>query len=127
MINILQVLLKLVFLFQGKGGDVASLVDRLMGPLYHNYRQTRTVLVRQARDLLVCEYLGNLQRFETEFCLPAASLLRGVQENIKVSNFDSSLFRTQCSAVKKLIFVQNQISHVKDVSDDIGYNINNFK
>ncbi|GLV42576.1 Puratrophin-1-like [Carabus blaptoides fortunei] len=67
---------------EGKG-DVASLVDRLMGPLYPNYDRTRMVLVRQARDLLVCEYLGNLSRFEAEFCVPAAALLGSIKDRLE--------------------------------------------
>lgn len=72
----------MVRLLQGKG-DVASLVDRLMGPLYPNYDRTRMVLVRQARDLLVCEYLGNLSRFEAEFCVPAAALLGRIKDRLE--------------------------------------------
>lgn len=69
-------------MFQGKG-DVARLVDELMGPLYSNYTRTRPVLVRQARDLLVCEYLGNFNRFREEFCVPAAALLKAILDNVQ--------------------------------------------
>ncbi|KAK4877373.1 hypothetical protein RN001_009879, partial [Aquatica leii] len=57
-------------------GEVECLVDRYFGNLYENYKNSRKCLVRQARDLLVCEYHGSLQRFETEFCVPAAKLLQ---------------------------------------------------
>ncbi|XP_044733590.1 uncharacterized protein LOC123296194 [Chrysoperla carnea] len=63
--------------------DVASLVDRLLGPLYPNFKNTRSVLVRQARDILVCEYMGNISKFETEFCIPAATLLRHVKNKVE--------------------------------------------
>lgn len=69
-------------LFQVKG-DVESLVDKYFGSLYRNYEQSKRGLIRQARDLLVCEYLGNLQRFESEFCIPAQKLL----EYLKVSTY----------------------------------------
>lgn len=59
-----------------------------MGPLYPNYAITRTVLVRQARDLLVCEYLGNITQFETDFCIPAAQLIKDIKEHVnKASRF----------------------------------------
>ena len=60
--------------------DVASLVERYLGALYPNFPRVRPVLVRQARDILVCTYHGNLMRFEREFCVPAAELLQGVKD-----------------------------------------------
>ncbi|XP_069671571.1 uncharacterized protein [Periplaneta americana] len=59
--------------------DVASLVERHLGTLYPNFPRVRPVLVRQARDLLVCTFHGNLVRFEREFCVPAAELLQAVR------------------------------------------------
>ncbi|XP_068911391.1 puratrophin-1-like isoform X4 [Tenebrio molitor] len=59
--------------------DVASLVDKYFGSLYENYQQSKNCLVRQARDLLVCEYHGCLHRFENEFCTQAAKLLQRVK------------------------------------------------
>jgi hypothetical protein len=55
-------------------------VERHLGPLYPNFPRVRAVLVRQARDLLVCTFLGNLVQFEREFCVPASQLLRSVRE-----------------------------------------------
>lgn len=55
--------------------ETERLTDLYFGPLYPNYSATRSVLVRQARDLLVCHYHGNAPRFETEFCVPAAALM----------------------------------------------------
>ncbi|GJQ70975.1 hypothetical protein Trydic_g889 [Trypoxylus dichotomus] len=59
--------------------DVASLVDRYFGSLYVNYKTTRKSLIRQARNLLVCEYNGCLQKFEEEFCSPANKLLQFIK------------------------------------------------
>ncbi|KAJ9600446.1 hypothetical protein L9F63_009216, partial [Diploptera punctata] len=59
--------------------DVASLVDRYFSTLYSNFSRVRPVLVRQARDLLVCTYHGNLMRFERDFCVLAAQLLEEVR------------------------------------------------
>nr|XP_023018868.1 uncharacterized protein LOC111507754 [Leptinotarsa decemlineata] len=56
--------------------DVESLVDKYFGSLYKNYEHSRKCLIRQARDLLVCEYHGSLQRFEDEFCTQANKLLQ---------------------------------------------------
>lgn len=54
---------------------VAELVDNYMGHLYPDYDHTRSVLVRQARDLLLCTYHGNLLRLEEEFLAPGANLI----------------------------------------------------
>ncbi|XP_063910546.1 uncharacterized protein LOC135127835 isoform X3 [Zophobas morio] len=59
--------------------DVASLVEKYFGSLYENYQHSKKCLVRQARDLLVCEYHGCLHRFENEFCIQAAKLLQRVK------------------------------------------------
>lgn len=75
-------------LFQVKG-DVESLVDKYFGSLYKNYEQSKKGLVRQARDLLVCEYHGNLQRFESEFCAQAEKLLHYVK--VSPYNIDSNI------------------------------------
>jgi hypothetical protein len=66
-------------MFQSKC-DVASLVERHLGSLYPNFPRVRPILVRQARDLLVCTFHGNLARFEREFCIPATELLRAVRD-----------------------------------------------
>jgi hypothetical protein len=59
---------------------VASLVERHLGPLYPNFPRVRPILVRQARDLLVCTFHGNLVQFEHEFCIPASELLHAVRD-----------------------------------------------
>ena len=54
-------------------------------------------MVRQARDLLVCTFHGNLARFEREFCIPATELLRAVRDiaDIKVCADTSLCFEKQ--------------------------------
>ncbi|CAG9864587.1 unnamed protein product [Phyllotreta striolata] len=59
--------------------DVESLVDKYFGGLYKNYERSRKCLVRQARDVLVCEYHGCLLKFEQEFCTQAEKLLRHIK------------------------------------------------
>lgn len=52
------------------------MVDRYLGHLYPDYKKfTRPVLVRQARDLLVCTFHGDLLRFEQEYLSPAADII----------------------------------------------------
>ncbi|KAG8313565.1 hypothetical protein J6590_002037 [Homalodisca vitripennis] len=58
--------------------EIERLTDQYFGHLYSNYHVTRPVLVRQARDLLVCSYHGNTARFEAEFCQPAAAIMAEV-------------------------------------------------
>lgn len=61
---------------------VANLVDNYLGPLYPDYvSHTRLVLVRQARDLLVCTFHGDLQRFEEEFLCPAADIVARIKHS----------------------------------------------
>lgn len=67
-----------VYFLQLKSG-VASLVEQYFGSLYVNYKATKNTLIRQARDLLVCEYNGSLQKFEMEFCRPANKLLQFIK------------------------------------------------
>ncbi|XP_021699095.1 uncharacterized protein LOC5571129 isoform X1 [Aedes aegypti] len=55
---------------------IEKLVDLHFGPLYPDYADhTRPVLIRQARDLLVCTFHGDLERFEAGFLRPAASIV----------------------------------------------------
>jgi hypothetical protein len=56
---------------------VENLVDRYLGHLYPDYfSETRIVLVRQARDILVLMYHGDASRFEFEYLLPAAKIVQ---------------------------------------------------
>ncbi|XP_076241438.1 uncharacterized protein LOC143183654 isoform X2 [Calliopsis andreniformis] len=61
----------------GGRGDVASLVRNLLGPIYGD--GVINLLIRQARDILVCAYHGNLENFLRTYLSPAASLLAEVK------------------------------------------------
>jgi hypothetical protein len=55
---------------------VENLVDRYLGHLYPDYASdTRIVLVRQARDILVLSYHGDVSRFEHDYLSPAAEIV----------------------------------------------------
>ncbi|CAD1474219.1 unnamed protein product, partial [Heterotrigona itama] len=58
-------------------GDVASLVRNLLGPIYGD--GVINLLIRQARDILVCAYHGNLENFLKTYLSPAACLLAEVK------------------------------------------------
>ncbi|XP_015182077.1 PREDICTED: uncharacterized protein LOC107069348 isoform X3 [Polistes dominula] len=58
-------------------GDVASLVRNLLGPIYGD--GVINLLIRQARDILVCAYHGNLENFVKSYLSPAAYLLSKVK------------------------------------------------
>uniref|UniRef100_A0A182IR70 Uncharacterized protein n=1 Tax=Anopheles atroparvus TaxID=41427 RepID=A0A182IR70_ANOAO len=58
-------------------GSIEDLIDRYLGPLYPHYADhTRPMLIRQARDLLVCTFHGDLERFEGHFLRPATDIVR---------------------------------------------------
>lgn len=79
------------------------MVDRYFGDLYENYKHSKKCLVRQARDLLVCEYRGSLQRFESEFCIPAAKLL----QHLKVKIISCTQFKTTTT---KLVIISTNFA-----------------
>ena len=58
-------------------GDAASLVRTFLGPIYGEY--VIELLTRQARDILVCAYHGNLENFVKSYLSPAANLLQEVK------------------------------------------------
>ncbi|KYM84540.1 hypothetical protein ALC53_05327 [Atta colombica] len=58
-------------------GDFASLVRNLLGPIYGD--SVMNLLIRQARDILVCAYHGNLENFVRTYLSPAAVLLAEVK------------------------------------------------
>ncbi|EFN71013.1 hypothetical protein EAG_09903, partial [Camponotus floridanus] len=58
-------------------GDFASLVRNLLGPIYGD--NVMDLLIRQARDILVCAYHGNLENFVRAYLSPAAALLAEVK------------------------------------------------
>ncbi|XP_018046611.1 PREDICTED: uncharacterized protein LOC108686058 [Atta colombica] len=61
----------------GNRGDFASLVRNLLGPIYGD--SVMNLLIRQARDILVCAYHGNLENFVRTYLSPAAVLLAEVK------------------------------------------------
>lgn len=63
----------LFFVYPQVKGDVASLVRSLLGPIYGE--AVLDILIRQARDILVCAYHGNLVNFVKSYLLPASELL----------------------------------------------------
>lgn len=58
-------------------GDVASLVRNFLGPIYGE--GVLDLLTRQARDILVCAYHGNLDNFVKSYLSPAAGLLAEIK------------------------------------------------
>jgi transcription antitermination factor NusA-like protein len=58
-------------------GDFVSLVRNLLGPIYGD--GVMNLLIRQARDILVCAYHGNLDNFVRTYLSPAAVLLTEVK------------------------------------------------
>ncbi|KAK0181054.1 hypothetical protein PV327_003372 [Microctonus hyperodae] len=64
-------------LLSGGRGDVASLVRNLLGPIYGE--NVLDLLTRQARDILVCAYHGNLEMFVELYLSPASKLLAKVK------------------------------------------------
>ncbi|KAL0280047.1 UNVERIFIED_CONTAM: hypothetical protein PYX00_001460 [Menopon gallinae] len=63
--------------------DLTNIVEVLFQPLYENFRGSRSVLMRQARDLLLCTYAGNVSQFNEEFCIPAGRLIRRLKHHVK--------------------------------------------
>ncbi|XP_011697958.1 PREDICTED: uncharacterized protein LOC105455945 isoform X2 [Wasmannia auropunctata] len=61
----------------GNRGDFATLVRNLLGPIYGD--SVMNLLIRQARDILVCAYHGNLENFVRTYLSPAAALLAEVK------------------------------------------------
>ncbi|XP_014215885.1 uncharacterized protein LOC106644746 [Copidosoma floridanum] len=58
-------------------GDAASLVRSYLGPIYGEH--VLDILTRQARDILVCAYHGNLENFVKSYLFPAVKLLSEVK------------------------------------------------
>ncbi|XP_050301872.1 uncharacterized protein LOC126740062 isoform X3 [Anthonomus grandis grandis] len=59
-----------------KSNDVSELIEKYFGDIYGNFIGAKRSLIRQARDILVCNYHGCLNKFENEFCTQASRLLR---------------------------------------------------
>lgn len=73
-------------------GGISQLVDETLGGLYEPFEDSlRRELVRQSRDILVCNYLGNLNQFHSDFLIPATALLKRFKEKERVSTINKSL------------------------------------
>jgi hypothetical protein len=59
-------------------------VDRFIGPYYLNYETTRNILIRQGRDIFLCSYFGDVDKFRTGFCVPASNLMDEIFKKAKV-------------------------------------------
>ncbi|XP_075229746.1 puratrophin-1-like isoform X2 [Lycorma delicatula] len=71
--------------------DMGGLVDKHLSRFYPNYNRTRAVLLRQARDLLICEFRGDLSKFTAEFLIPAEQLLQPFESTVQVRSGVSPL------------------------------------
>lgn len=72
----LLILITDLLAFSQDYNSVSELADKYLAHLYPDYHDhTRSVLVRQIRDLLLCNYHGDLRRLEEEFLRPGACLL----------------------------------------------------
>ncbi len=64
--------------------SVSSLVDKHLGHLYPHFDVTkghlRDILIRQARDVLVCTFHGDLTAFERTFMAPAAEIIVNIRK-----------------------------------------------
>lgn len=74
---------------------MSSLIDNYLGQLYPLYREhTRDVLIRQARDILVCTFHGDLVAFEQSFLMPAAGIVEKIKQ--KFSGCDTVSLLGDC-------------------------------
>lgn len=81
----------ILFHFQDICG-VSSLIDKYLGQHYPFYFEcTRDVLIRQARDILVCTFHGDLTSFEEIFLKPAVSIIEKIKQNYPGGDMVSNL------------------------------------
>lgn len=69
------------------------MVDSYLGdvyPLY--YEKTRSTLIRQARDVLVCEYRGCMRTFEKKFLRKFAKIAKDLKEKHADGKVSGELF-----------------------------------
>nr|XP_036227927.1 uncharacterized protein LOC118682686 [Bactrocera oleae] len=70
----------------------AALIDKHLAAIYPVYMAcTRSILIRQARDLLVCSYLGCLQSFEMEFLCKFAEIAAELRQRHAVGVVSNAL------------------------------------
>lgn len=79
---------------------MSSLVDKYLGQLYPLYREhTRDVLIRQARDILICTFHGDLTSFERIFLMPAVEII----EKIKQRFSGDTVSRINCKVTSRIV------------------------
>ncbi|XP_070494733.1 uncharacterized protein Pura isoform X3 [Chironomus tepperi] len=73
--------------------SVSSLIDKYLGQLYPLYMEhTRDVLIRQARDILVCTFHGDLTSFEDIFLSPAAVIIAKIKQKFMEGDANQQLW-----------------------------------
>ncbi|CAN8024841.1 unnamed protein product, partial [Ixodes persulcatus] len=65
--------------------DVGRVTADLLSSAYEPFESVRTVVVRQASDILFCKFFGDLPRFRSEFLEPVAQLLDLIKAKFDVS------------------------------------------
>lgn len=89
----------------GGSGSIESLIDHYLGPLYPDYADhTRPMLIRQARDLLVCTFHGDLERFEGDFLRPATDIVRELRCAYQRGKVSSGVGRKKYRRSRWVIF-----------------------
>ncbi|KAI4503459.1 hypothetical protein M0802_001681 [Mischocyttarus mexicanus] len=91
-------------------GDVASLVRNLLGPIYGD--GVINLLIRQARDILVCAYHGNLENFVKSYLSPAAFLLSKVKNVASETFLDMILRNKKQEPISNLARCLSTVSYV---------------
>lgn len=83
---------------------MAGLIDKYLGHLYPLYWQfTRNVLIRQARDVFIRTFHGDLTSFEQIFLSPAAAIIAKIKQ--KFTEGDAVSFKSFPLPSLKLLLV----------------------
>jgi hypothetical protein len=104
------------------------MVDKYLGQLYPLYREhTRDVLIRQARDILVCTFRGDLTSFERMFLVPAVEIIEKIKQKFSGADTVSFFFLIRLFSHEdhhhgainhQLIF--SLISHIESVKSNMN-------
>lgn len=90
-------------------------MDRYLGNLYPDYEKfTRPVLVRQARDLLVCTFHGDLLRFEQDYLSPAADIISRIKN------------QNTCSCCSNEDYAKNINNHTINIETTVSKKKKNY-
>lgn len=72
--------------------SVSSLIDKYLGQLYPQYwEHTRDILIRQARDVFICTFHGDVTSFEEIFLSPAAVIIAKIKQKFTEGDAVSTL------------------------------------